>query len=230
MGERHIETDALFRGSKCGVNAGWLTQLLYVRKAATAAQPTPQQPNAEELWDTITNWGWAGPGFESKLGQMLTSLRETQHAVYHEGLELLGRSLGANPTRVTEPGAPDVVWSFNNGLHIAFEAKTEKDLTACLYKKDVMEAKGHADWVRARLCADVPEPNIATVMIAPSPTLDGVALPFAGGLFYLDPVTVLKIAERMAESFRKLRIQFSGRDFAEASTEFSAAVLNLQLH
>ena|ERR1022692_1213361 len=55
-------------------------------------------------------------------------------------------------------------------------------------------------------------------------------LPFAGGLFYLAPDSILKLAERIVESIRKLRVKFSGREFAEAAVEFSAALRHMGLH
>jgi hypothetical protein len=122
-----------------------------------------------------------------------------------------------------------VVWSFSNDLHIAFEAKTEKKGSGELAKKDVTEAKGHIDWVRDRLCQDSEKAEIHVVVVAPTPALHQVALPFAGGLFYLAPESALKLAEKTVECMRKLRVKFGGREFAEAAVEFSAAMRNMGL-
>jgi hypothetical protein len=160
---------------------------------------------------------------------MVALLKDAYHAGYHEGLDLVGQCFGATTTRKTEQGAPDVVWSFANDLHIAFEAKTEKKTSSDLAKKDVTEAKGHIDWVRDRLCQDPEKAEIQVVVVAPTPTLHQVALPFAGGLFYLAPDRISKLAGKTVESMRKLRVQFGGREFAEAAIEFSAAMRNMGL-
>jgi len=229
MNNGNAEQDALRRGAMCGVNSGWLNQLLRQRKAATAEKNTTILPNAEDLWDLLATWGWAGPSFEQKIHKMHDQLKDTDHVGYHEGLETLGKCFGAATTRTTEPGAPDVVWSFTTDLHLAFEAKTGKKLEGVLSKKDVQEAKGHPDWVRAHLRQNAATAEMATIVVASSPALHQYALPFAGGLFYLPPESVQKLAERAATGVRELRIKFSGREFAQAAGDFSAAMRSLGL-
>jgi len=226
MGDKNIEQDALRRGSRCGINSGWLNQLLQDRKAATAETSEGIEPNAEILWDLLTKWGWAGPYFEQKIAQMLTQLSNPYHAAYHEGLETLGKCFGATTTRTTAMGAPDVVWSFPDDFHLTFEAKTEKSPDGKLSKKDVQNARSHPDWVRANLCRDAATAKLAAIVVAPSPTLNQIALPFAGNLLYVSPDEIRKLGAQVAENIRKLRIKFSGREFAEAAVEFSAELRN----
>jgi hypothetical protein len=229
MNNTNAEQDALRRGASCGVNSGWLNQLLRQRKAAIAEKSTAISPNAETLWDVLATWGWAGPAFEQQIHKMLNQLEDPDHVSYHEGLETLGKSFGAETTRTTEQGAPDVVWSFAGDLHLAFEAKTEKKAEGVLSKKDVQEAKGHPDWVKANLCKNTTTAEVAAIIVASSPNLHQYALPFAGGLFYIAPDNVRELAERVAAGVRELRVRFSGREFAEAAVEFSAAMQSLGL-
>lgn len=227
---RKAEQDYLTRGSKCGVNSGWLNQLLHQRNQAVKYQKNVEiEANAETLWDLLTRWGWAGPAFEQRIKGMLGQLNESFHVGYHEGLDLLGQCFGAITTRTTEQGAPDVVWSFANDLHFAFEAKTEKNAAGELSKKDLQEAKGHVDWVKDRLSQDPEATEIDTIVVAPTPAVHQIALPFAGGLYYLSPEKILQIAQRASEAVRKLRVTFSGREFAEAAIEFSSAMRNFGL-
>jgi hypothetical protein len=160
---------------------------------------------------------------------MSQHLRTPDHVSFHEGLETLGKLFGATTIRTTEQGAPDVVWSFATDLHIAFEAKTEKKQAGLLSKKEIQEAKLHPDWIRSRLCESREAAEVATVVVAPSASLHQIALPFAGGLYYIAPERVLQIGSETSESIRQLRIKFSGRDFSEALVEFSAALRNLNL-
>lgn len=229
MRDTNAEQDSLRRGSRCGINSGWLNQLLQQRKATIPEKSEECQPNAEGLWDALTRWGWAGPNFEEQMGRMLGLLKELYHVGYHEGLEIVGKCFGARTTRSTEPGAPDVVWSFPNDFHITFEAKTEKNLSGELSKKDVLNAKGHPEWVRAKLCSEPKTAEVAPIVVAPSPKTSQIALPFAEGLLYVSPDKIQKLAEQAAESVRGLRLTFGGRDFPEAAVEFSAALRNLGL-
>lgn len=226
MGDKKIEQDALRRGSRCGINSGWLNQLLLDRKAAAPEKSEGIEPNAEGLWDVLTKWGWAGPYFEQKITQMLYQLNDPYHAAYHEGLEALGKCFEAMTTRTTDMGAPDVVWSFPGDFHLTFEAKTEKSADGKLSKKDVQNAKDHPDWVRANLCRGATSAKIAAIVVAPSPDLSQIALPFTGNLLYVSLEEMRKLAAQVAESVRKLRMKFSGRDFAEAAIEFSAELRN----
>ena len=229
MGDSRVEQDALRRASRCGINSGWLNQLLHGRKTAAPEKAEGIEPNAETLWDVLTAWGWAGPRFEETVAKMVTQLNNPYHAVYHEGLETLGKCFGANTTRLTEMGAPDVVWSFADDSHVTFEAKTEKSPDGKLSKKDVQNAKGHLDWARAKLCRNAATATLAAIVIAPSPELSQIALPFAGDLLYVSPEQIGKLAVQIVDNLRKLRIKFSGRDFAAAASEFSAEMRNAGL-
>lgn len=229
MADKNIEKDALRRGSRCGINSGWLNQLLQGRKAATPERAEGIEPNAEGLWDLLTKWGWAGPNFEQNIAKMLSQLSNPYHVGYHEGLEILGKCFGAVTIRTTEMGSPDVVWSFPDEFHLTFEAKTEKAADGKLSKKDVQNAKGHPDWVRANVCRDAAGATIAAIVVAPSPNLSQIALPFTGNLLYVSPDEMRNLAGQVIVSVRKLRIKFSGREFAEAAVEFSAELRNESL-
>lgn len=223
MGKLSAEEDSLRRGARCGVNAGWLNQLLQHRSRVTTFESsTDVEPNAEGLWDTLTAWGWAGPTFHARLAEMISRLEQDEHRQYAEGLELLGKCFGAKPTRITEQGAPDVVWSFLTDFHVGFEAKTEKKDGAKLSKWDVQEAKGHIDWIKARLAQNSATADVLSLMISPTPVVDDVAMPFAQGLLYASPTQVLAVAKAVVERLPMIRVKFAGREFPEAAIEFSA--------
>ena len=217
-----VEIDALRRGSKCGVNAGWLSRLLADRGESEAA--TEPESNAEAIWELFDAWGWAGPGFSYNINRMLQQLGQHKHATYHEGLEALGRCVGALTTRTTAQGAPDVVWSFPGDLHFAFEAKTEKDIDAEISKSDLQEAKGHPDWVRANLCQGRSDVAVSSIVVAKSSKVHPVGLPFTGGLFFLTPAEILTWTKGAASALSDMRITFSGRDYPSAAADLSAAI------
>lgn len=225
LGEDTIEQDSLRRAASCGVNAGWLNSLLRQRKSDSFVIAETTETNAEALWDLITRWGWAGPAFEKNLAVMFSQLKDDYHVAYHQGLETLGQCVGAQTTRSTEPGAPDVVWSFFEITYLAFEAKTEKQGTE-LSKKEVLNAKGHIDWVRTNL-SDNTDVQIETIIVAPTRSVDQWALPFTEGVFYCEPAEILKLAERVAAGIRKLRVKFAGREYPDAAIKFSAEMRSL---
>src|SRR6185503_2110135 len=113
------------------------------------------------------------------LATMVSQLQDNYHVSYHQGLEALGKCCGAQTTRSTEPGAPDVVWSFSDITYLTFEAKTEKKGTD-LSKKEVQNAKGHVDWVKANLRSGS-DARLETIIVALTPAMDQWALPFAEG-------------------------------------------------
>lgn len=220
LSEESVEQDSLRRGASCGVNAGWLNSLLRQRKAGGLTTNEEGEPNAEFVWDLISKWGWAGPTFEKNLAAMTDQLKDSYHVAYHQGLEALGKCCGAQTTRSTDPGAPDVVWSFSDMLYFSFEAKTEKQGTD-LSKKEVQNAKGHVDWVKANLSTSN-EAQLESIVVAPTSSMDQWALPFAEGVFYCSPDEISKLAEVVAVGIRKLRVKFAGREYPEAAKEFSA--------
>jgi hypothetical protein len=230
MKDNQAEQDCLRRGASCGVNSGWLNRLRHERdKQASYELAANIEPNAEGLWDNVTKWGWAGPAFEKVMSEMLQNLADVYHVQYHQGLETLGKCFGATTTRTTEDGAPDVIWSFPNDVHVIFEAKTEKKASGELSKKDLLEAKGHHDWTRERFATDPKTVETNVIVVAPDASLHKIAVPFATGLYYAPPADILKLAQGVADYIRKLRVTFSGREFAEAAVEFSAGLRNARL-
>ena len=176
------------------------------------------------MWELFERWGWAGPRFDQNLSLLLQQLDGQYYVRYHEGLETLGRCFGAETTRVTDQGAPDVVWSFQDDIHFVFEAKTEKRPGGQISKRDLQEAKGHPEWVRARLCEGRASATIEPIIVSAATAVHAVGLPFTGGLYHLKPEAIRKWAGEAAEALRAMRIQFSGREFASAALEFSARI------
>jgi hypothetical protein len=223
LSDKHVEAEALERAAGTGINASWLLRLLREQKAATPAQ-VEIQPEAEELWSAINDWGWAGPAFGKKMQEMQSILSSKAHNDVHRGIEILGRCYGARSIRPKEEGAPDVAWLYGNRA-ITFEAKTEKKEKGTLYKKEIQEAKGHPDWLQYFQAAESnTELTVDVVIITPTKTLHNVAVPFAGGLFVAFPQVVAELAKHSANAVSELRTKFTGREFTELAVEFSEAM------
>lgn len=223
LSEKHVETEALGRAAGTGVNASWLMRLLRERKAAMPAK-MEIEPQAEELWNAVDEWGWAGPAFGKKMQEMQSLLSSSAHTDVHRGIEILGRCFGARAIRPTDDGAPDVAWLSGNRA-IAFEAKTEKEEKGTLYKKELQEAKGHPDWLQYFQTAESnSELTVDVVIISPTKKLHKTAIPFAGGLFVISPKAVLDLASGAAKAVSELRTKFAGKEFTDAAAEFSEAM------
>ena len=228
-GNNSGEIDALWHSQKSGVHIGFAAHLLSERKTKKASSPGFTVPiNVERIWDTVSDWGWAGPAFDQKLDQMLSSLTEDEPSKFHQGLELLGRCIGSLPLRPTTAGAPDVVWSFGDILSVCFEAKTEKKLTGAIFKKDLEEAKLHPDWVKHNTKVS-DECEFLVALVSPTATLDKVAEPFAEGVYYVSPDTIRSLAHHVVTILRLLRAKFAGRDYADAEKEFAAEIIAAKL-
>jgi hypothetical protein len=223
LSEKHVEAEALGRAAATGVNASWLLRLLREQKAATPTK-TEIQPEAEELWNAISEWGWAGPSFGNKMQEMQSLLSSKDHSDVHRGVEILGRCYGARSIRPKEEGAPDVAWLSGNRA-IAFEAKTEKKETGALFKKELQEAKGHPDWLQYFQAAESnSELTVDVVIISPTKKLHDIAIPFAGGLFVISPEGVANLAKHAVGAVSELRIKFTGKEFTEVAAKFSEAM------
>lgn len=147
---------------------------------------------------------------------------------FHQGLELLGRCIGSLPLRPTTDGAPDVVWSFGDILSVCFEAKTEKKVSAAIFKKDLEEAKLHPDWVKHNTKVSG-ECEFLVVLVSQTAKLDKIAEPFAGGVYYISPDTIRSLASHVVAVLRSLRAKFAGRDYADAEKEFAAEIIAAKL-
>jgi hypothetical protein len=228
-GNNSAEIDALWHSQKTGVHIGFAAYLLAQRKASTSTAPSSTVPiNVERIWDTMSQWGWAGPSFDKKLDSMISMLNDDQPSNFHQGLEMLGYCVGCSPLRPTSDGAPDVVWLFEDVFCTCFEAKTEKKADGAIFKKDLEEAKLHPDWVKHhQKVAD--DCEVVTVIVSPTAKLDAIAEPFAEGVYYISPTVLRSLAAHVVAALRKLRAKFAGRDYAEAEKEFAAEVVAAKL-
>jgi hypothetical protein len=228
-GNTSAEIDSLWHSQKSGVHIGFAAHLLSQRKAKKSSSPGFTVPiNVERIWDTVTEWGWAGPSFDKKLDLMISLLKEDEPSKFHQGLELLGRCVGSLPLRPTTDGAPDVVWSFEDILSVCFEAKTEKKPSGTIFKKDLEEAKLHPDWVKHNTKVSS-ECEFVVALVSQTAKLDKVAEPFAEGVYYVSPDTIRSLASHVVTSLRSLRAKFAGRDYADAEKEFAAEIVAAKL-
>ena len=226
---KSAEIDCLWHSSKSGVHTGFAAHLLSGRKASKATAPDFSAPlNVEHIWDTLQSWGWAGPAFDQKIDSMLTYLQNNEATKFHQGLEILGKCVGAAAIRPTADGAPDVIWPFVDEFCFCFEAKTEKKPGGSIYKKDLEEAKLHPEWVKHHIGTSQ-SCEFAVIIVSPTPKIDKIAEPFVDGIFYSTPDSWRALGTSVAATLRNLRAKFAGRDYGEAGKEFAAEIVSAKL-
>jgi hypothetical protein len=223
------ESDCLRRAIHCGINSGWIRGVAQ-RRGRGRPQAPDECSNSEGVWSYIEKVGWAGPKFRQEMDGMIGLVGQTEHKQFHEGLERLGRCLGAQPTRSTEQGAPDVVWSFEDGIHVVFEAKSEKSPDGFISKGDVLQAKGHVEWLKARLEGDRESARIVPVIVSPTSKLHDAARPHTANLYWVHPDEVSELAVTTAEVLSELRAACAGKDLGQVKDALSARLKLSKLH
>jgi hypothetical protein len=213
--------DCLSRAKATGINAGFLDSLLRARKGKGFAGPADKTTSAqaETIWNQIDNLGWNGPKFSKYTNELVAHLGNRSDATsFHMGIESLGKLLGAETIRPTDDGAPDGVWIFAQE-YLTFEAKAGKKAKNPLCKDDLIQAKGHPDWVRAHR-KDLAECLAIPVVVPPNLSLDAVARPFAAGVKAMSADDLANWARRVIDSLKSIRAEFSGKDYSAVQEEF----------
>lgn len=219
------EIECLQLARKIGINPGYLDKLLRARNAIIASRgDDANDTEAEAIWMFIETRGWKGPGFATKLNTMKAQLAASENSTqFHMGLEELGQLVGAETMRPTIEGAPDVVWIFPEAV-FTFEAKASKTLS----KKYVLQAKGHADWVKHER-TDLREHDYTSLIVSPEGTVDGAAKAHVAGLNHLRIDRVQSFAARVCDAITELRVEFSGKDYGAVLQPFKTKVRIVKL-
>ena len=219
-GKEENASDCRRRAIRCGIHQAFVQGLPAIGAGSISEDTGSIVTNALGVWDFIEEEiGWAGEGL-TRFGDVLTKeINDDRATQFHMGLEKLGQLLGAECTRSKETGAPDVVWTFEDDIHLAFEAKSEKQDGGRLSKKEVQQANGHVKWVEQKLAAN-PETCVPHA-VAVSPTRETYedAKVHIDELSVISPTEVREFSELALEALAEVRASFSGREYAEAMHE-----------
>lgn len=214
------EIDCLKKAKAIGINSGFLDKLLRLRsKGAVTDATSTLDIHAEAIWNQIVGWGWQGPAFGKKLEEMHSGLSvPTDHTKFHIGLERLGQCLGAEVIRSTANGAPDVVWIYHDCC-FTFEAKAGAHLS----KKYVLQAKGHAEWVKAHR-PELKDLPIQPLIVSPENEVDELAKPHIKGLNFVPVADIAKYAQTVTTGIQELRTQFAGKEYGAVHAQLKVAI------
>jgi hypothetical protein len=155
----------------------------------------------------------------------LAQLQAPDAKGYEEGLRHLGVMLGFESVRPgREPqSAPDGAWR-DNGVRIAFEAKSEQEPEGRVSAKQVRQANTHGSWLASHLSWEGEE--TLTVIVSPCTELEPDVSPLADPeVALLHPDHLLALAERAAgaEEFAASRLAGLAGDDAVALVERALA-------
>lgn len=229
------ELDCIRRAKSTEINSGWLDHLFRLRAAekdkAVAEQSNPTLITAEQIWTHLDNLGWSGPRFLNFREDMRVKIGNVgNHKLFHQGVGSLGQLLGATVTLPGQDGDPDVIWRFGDNVWVCFEAKSEKDVDGSgLSKKDLLQAKGHVDWVRFFHVAEARKPQIVAVITAPIEKLHSAAEPHRGNLYFVSTSALLDWCITVAQALLEIRAKYVGHEFSVAKDEFLQDIARLNI-
>ncbi|HUW38201.1 MAG TPA: DEAD/DEAH box helicase [Rhodocyclaceae bacterium] len=229
------EMDALKRAKGTGVNAGWLDHVIRSRGTAiTSPQEKMDDLSAivlEGVWTSLDELGWSGKRFLDFTDRMQSGIADVKnHKAFHQGLVALGKLLGAQANAPGQQGDPDVIWRFGDSTWVCFEAKSEKlENGQGIAKKDLLQAKGHVEWVKFFESQGKRNVQIIAVIIAPIDKVQPSAEPHCEEVYFLGTQAIADWASRVRAALLELRAKFAGQDFAAARVEFVQDTMRLSL-
>lgn len=222
------EIDALRRAKGTGINSGWLDHVIRTRQKLLGATSAPDDDATstavgEAIWNALESLGWSGKKFHEFCDSLKANIGNTaDHTKFHEGIEALGKLLGASSSRPTGDGEPDVIWKFNGRLWICFEAKANKRQGGQgIAKRDMLEARGHVDWVRYSETSNSSEVEIIACIVAPDKKIHPIASPYRGSLSFISNDEMASWAADAIASAMELRTKYAGHDYASECQQFS---------
>jgi len=205
----NVVKDSFRRASKCVSSVSWLAELARIKVEGQPVASTDEvdllTPRAVEgIKSQLSTLGFTGQKFEKVMAEFLANIEDDDADTFHRGLRTLGHLLGFEAEVPKADGAPDCIWSLGAIIHVAHEAKTKQKPESPIAKKDVQQAAGHGNWVKANR-PHGSDTRIVCVMETPRETLQKDAVAHAGDLYRVDPEIVRGIAKELASMLRSIR-------------------------
>ena len=201
----HLDT-----ASSISLNISWLEKLRFEvsgqsRKAVDISLPL--QDWFLEISRLLESWGIAGGKFSRQISTAQKNIESKKFNAFENGLESLGKILGAKTHRWKDKGSPDGLWIFGDWCAFVFEAKSDESPDSGIALSTVRQSGSHEDKVRADKLIPSFLPCF-TVIISPRITVDTVALPHLKDKFYYishnEIISLFKDAQIALERVRVL--------------------------
>jgi hypothetical protein len=148
--------------------------------------------------------GRLGTKCKKTLAEHRTLIQAKDSKSFEQGLEMLGRLLGAEAKRFTEDGAPDGFWRFGDWHAFVFESKTDESKQGSISLNTVRQAATHEQAVRSKKLLPDYVP-CSTVIISPRTTISKLALPSAGNMLYVSHADIIALFDGASKTFEEVR-------------------------
>jgi hypothetical protein len=202
---KNLSIERLNNAAKGNFGIHWLTALA----GKLGATPALTEEVVPDDWilgieKLLGELGLAGSKFDRVLAEQRGFIRATDAKQFHQGLEFLGRMLGASSHVWEGDAKPDGFWSFGLSDGFVFEAKTQEFSNGAISVKTVRQALTHEKCVRDDFL--LPEfGSCLTIVISPRSTIDPEARPHAQKLFYCPHVALMELFDKVAIALTELR-------------------------
>lgn len=202
---RHIAVERLNNAAKGNFGIHWLASLAgKLGEAAPAAKEAVPENWISTLEKLLGELKLAGSRFDRAVAEQRSFIRSTDAKRFHQGLNSLGRMLGATTHEWTGDAKPDGFWRFGILNGFVFEAKTQEFCDGAISVKTVRQALTHEKCVRDDSLLP-PFAHCATVVISPRITIESEAHKHAGKLFYCAHAGLADLFEKAAAALTELR-------------------------
>lgn len=164
----------------------------------------PVQERFLELNSCLEDLGISGTRYQKRITSVRLQIQSPKAKSFEQGLQALGKLLGAVSTRFTGEGEPDGLWVFGDWCAFVFEAKTDEKEKSGVSLRTVRQALSHEQTVRSmKLLA--PFTPCTTIIVSPRTALHRLAVPHAAGLIYMSPDGIESLFERAVSAFGQVR-------------------------
>ena len=218
--------DFLKRASNCCIGISWFTRL---NRSLGRVDKAPEVDEftaiaVETIRGHLVDWGAVGPRFEQQLSQVAENLQATQHGAFHQGLKGLGEMLGFHSELPTGKAAPDCVWSIGDLIYVIHEAKSGHALGNPIGTRDIQQANGHSDWLRANR-THTDNTQIWCLIESPRTAIEPEAIAHAKSLCHVTPGQLKEIYNGIAVSLRRVRSELTNLSDEKVLEELSRELI-----
>jgi hypothetical protein len=226
-GDDQFKQKALRRlenAAKNRIAINWIGDLISRLSGSTPSpeeETLPVQEWFNALNEVLGEFGIQGSKSERRIAELRKFISSTTANQFHQGLEWLGKMLGANSKQWKASGAPDGCWQFGNWFAGVFEAKTEEFTAGHISLKTVRQAATHAR--TAKQDNTIPHSTATqTAIISPRASIAKDAVIHAAEMYYLSHEGVIQLFDRAAAAFEELRFaapDIEGQQLRERAIE-----------
>jgi len=203
---RTMAAERLNHAAKGNYGIAWLSTL--AAKLEGNAPPVGQVVATDEWFSVIEellyDLGLTGSKFDRVIADKREFIAGIEAKKFHQGLEFLGKMIGAITHQWNGDGKPDGFWNIAFWRAFVFEAKTDEITDAPITLASVRQALTHAKCVRDDRLLPTHTP-LQTAVISPRSTIDGEARKHAGNLLYCSHEQIVGLFDRAAAALTELR-------------------------